>query len=258
MRILLTNDDGIHAPGLKVLEKIARTLSDDVWIVAPEHEQSGASHSLTLHEPLRIREISERKYAVSGTPTDCILLSVYHIMKGNLPDLVLSGVNNGGNVAEDVTYSGTIAGAIEARLLGIPSIAFSLVTLRPHPAKWATAEHYGEIVLKNLTGQIEKIPSNVLINVNFPDTIVSSVKGIKVTTQGQRQSQDFIVEGKDPRDRPYFWIGPGNHRYQNCENASNSGTDLSALMDGYVSITPLSLNLTHTPTLDLLEGVFAG
>ncbi|NBT85130.1 MAG: 5'/3'-nucleotidase SurE [Alphaproteobacteria bacterium] len=258
MRILLTNDDGIHAPGLKVLEKIARTLSDDVWIVAPEHEQSGSSHSLTLHEPLRIREVSDRKYAVSGTPTDCVLLAVYHIMKNNLPGLVLSGVNNGGNIAEDVTYSGTIAGAIEGTLLGIPSISLSMVTLRPHPAKWATAEHYGEIVLKNLAGQIGSIPSNVLININFPDMIVSSIKGIKVTTQGHRQSQDFIVEGIDPRGRPYFWVGPGNHRYQNCEGTSAVGTDLDALMNGYVSVTPLSLNLTDAPTVDMLKGVFAG
>lgn len=256
MRILLSNDDGIHANGLKVLEKIARTLSDDVWIVAPELDQSGASHSLTLRDPIRIREVSEKKFAVSGTPTDCVLSAAYHLMKDCPPQLVLSGVNQGGNIAEDVTYSGTIAAAIEATLLGIPAVAMSLVTMRNHSPKWATAEHYGAEILKKLVDQT--FPSNVLININFPDLVTHSVKGIKVTTQGHRQIQDNLIQCVDPRGRPYYWIGPGNHRYHDSPLPPPPGTDLEAIMKGYVSITPLSLNLTHTPTLHSLEGVFAG
>lgn len=256
MRILISNDDGINAHGLKVLEKIARTLSDDVWIVAPELDQSGASHSLTLRNPIRIREVSERKYAVSGTPTDCVLVAAYYLMKNNPPELVLSGVNQGGNIAEDVTYSGTIAAAIEATLLGIPAISMSLVSMRDHPPKWTTAEHYGTEILKKLVKQ--KFASNVLVNVNFPDAIISSVKGTKITTQGHRQIEDNLIECMDPRGKPYYWIGAGNHRYCDSPAAPDPGTDLEAITQGYVSITPLSLNLTHTPTLHALEGVFAG
>ena len=256
MRILISNDDGINAHGLKVLEKIARTISDDIWIVAPEAEQSGAGHSVTLHQPLRIRNVSEQKYAVLGTPTDCVLTAITHLMKDTPPDLVLSGINHGGNIAEDVTYSGTIAAAIEAIFLGVPAIAFSLVMSRPHPLKWATAEHYGEIVLKKLAPHMKTIPSNVLLNINFPDTIASSVKGIKMTTQGHRKIQDSIVERIDPRGHSYFWLGPGDYRYENSGLAP-SGTDLDATMNGYVSVTPLSLDLTHMPTLRSLEGVFS-
>jgi 5'-nucleotidase len=153
MRILLSNDDGINGHGLKVIEKIARTLSDDVWIVAPELDQSGSSHSLTLRDPLRIREVSPKKFAVSGTPTDCIMLAVSHLCKDKRPDIILSGVNYGANIAEDVTYSGTIAAAIEGTLLNIRSIAFSINIQYDHPAKWATAEHYGPEILKKLSTQ---------------------------------------------------------------------------------------------------------
>ncbi len=256
MRILLSNDDGINAHGLKVLEKVARTLTDDVWIVAPELDQSGASHSLTLRDPIRIREISDRKFAVTGTPTDCVLTAAYHLMKDYPPELVLSGVNQGGNIAEDVTYSGTIAAAIEATLLGIPAVSMSLVSMRNHSPKWATAEHYGIEILKKLVDQA--IPSNVLINVNFPDAIIPSVKGVKITTQGHRQIVDNLIKCIDPRGKPYYWIGPGNHRYHDSPVPPAPGTDLEAITQGYVSVTPLSLDLTHIPTLHALEGVFAG
>jgi 5'-nucleotidase len=254
MRILLSNDDGINGHGLKVLEKIARTLSDDVWIVAPELDQSGSSHSLTLRDPLRIREVSPKKYAVSGTPTDCVMLAVSHLMKDKRPDLVLSGVNYGANIAEDVTYSGTIAAAIEGALLDIRSIAFSVNIQYGHPAKWATAEHFGPEVLKTVaTMPLEK---NVIINVNFPDVVVSSVKGIRITTQGHRAGEDALVECKDPRGKPYFWMGAGMYRYTPDSSALESGTDLEAIHDGYVSITPLTLNLTHEKTLSSLKGAF--
>jgi 5'-nucleotidase len=254
MRILLSNDDGINGHGLKVLEKIARTLSDDVWIVAPELDQSGSSHSLTLRDPLRIREVSAKKYAVSGTPTDCVMLAVSHLMKDKRPDLVLSGVNYGANIAEDVTYSGTIAAAIEGTLLNIRSIAFSINIQYGNPAKWATAEHYGPEILKKLS--ILPIDKNIIINVNFPDVVVSSVKGIRITTQGHRCGEDELVECKDPRGKSYFWMGAGMYRYAPDASALEPGSDLEAIHDGYISITPLTLNLTHEKTLGSLKGAF--
>lgn len=255
MRILITNDDGINAPGLKVLEHIARTLTDDVWIVAPDHDQSAVSHSLTLRTPFRLNEISPKKYMVSGTPTDCVLVAVQLLMTDRLPDLVLSGVNNGANLAEDVTYSGTIAAALEATILGIPAIAFSLTTENNHPVKWATVEHWGPIVLNRI---LEKpIPSNVLINVNFPNVIHKSVEGIKVTHQGQRKIFDRIYERHDPRGVPYYWIGPGEQRYDTIWKFADPGTDIEAIGNKYISISPLSLDITHLPTLNLLKEQFA-
>src|SRR5437764_13761758 len=167
MRILLTNDDGIHAPGLAVLEEIARTLSDDVWVVAPETDQSGVSHSLSLNDPLRLREIDERHFAVKGTPTDCVLMGVRHLMQ-EAPDLVLTGVNRGQNVAEDVTYSGTIAGAMEGTILGVPSFALSQaygLETRQNPY-WDTAIRHGPDVIRKVLA--EGMPNDVLVNVNFP------------------------------------------------------------------------------------------
>src|SRR3954453_9053503 len=169
MRILITNDDGIHAPGLDICEQIARELSDDVWIVAPETDQSGVSHSLSLNDPLRLREVAPKHFAVKGTPTDCVIMGIRHIMAANPPDLVLSGVNRGRNVAEDVTYSGTIAGAIEGTILGVPSFGLSLsfsAASRQKPY-WDTAVHFGPDLIRKVlkTG----IPRSVLINVNFPD-----------------------------------------------------------------------------------------
>src|SRR6476646_4186333 len=169
MRILITNDDGIHAPGLDVCEEIARGLSDDVWIVAPESDQSGVSHSLSLNDPLRLRQIEEKRYAVKGTPTDCVVMGIRHILHDNRPDLVLSGVNRGRNVAEDVSYSGTIAGAIEGTILGFPSFALSLsfsATTRQKPY-WETAVRFGPEVIRKVLAA--GIPRGVLINVNCPD-----------------------------------------------------------------------------------------
>ena len=166
-RILVSNDDGINAPGLKVLEKMAKSLSDDVWVVAPESEQSASGHSLTLTLPLRVRKISARKFAVNGTPTDSVLLAVQHIILGKRPDLVLSGVNAGGNLGEDITYSGTVAAAMEGALLGIPSIALSQVRVYGENVRWAASEHHGPKIIRKLIR--EEWPANVLINVNFPD-----------------------------------------------------------------------------------------
>jgi len=207
-RILISNDDGINAPGLKVLEDIAQTLSDDVWIVAPETEQSGASHSLTLHDPLRLREVGDRTFAIRGTPTDCVMMAVKHIMSGKPPDLILSGVNRGANLAEDVTYSGTIAAAMEGTVLGIPSIALSQAYGYDGRVnvKWTCVEHHAPHILAQLmeTGW----PKDVLININFPDLVPSAVKGVEITVQGQRDQSKVRIDARvDARGVDYFWVG---------------------------------------------------
>jgi 5'-nucleotidase len=237
-RILVTNDDGIHAPGLDALIEIAGQLSSDVWVVAPEVNQSGAAHSLSLSKPLRMREVSEAKYALEGTPSDCVLFAVKHLLKDRKPDIVLSGVNRGTNMADDVTYSGTIAGAMEGCLLGLPSIAFSQAYTQPHPVKWGTATHHGAAVARRVLAL--DWPRNVFINVNFPDVVATSVKGIKVTRQGVRGFGGHIVERTDPRGGAYFWIGytPGEHEF-------DDESDLAAVRGGSISVTPLHLDLTH-------------
>lgn len=250
MRILLSNDDGINAPGLKLLEKIAHTLTDDVWIVAPELDQSGASHSLTLRDPLRIREVSDKKFAVNGTPTDCVLVAATHILKDTPPTVVLSGINYGANLAEDITYSGTVAAAMEGALLGIPSIAISQVVNHGHPAKWSTAEHFVPPLLAKLLEY--PLQEHIFVNINVPDLVSQSVKGIKVSSQGQRRIGDNLVERIDPRGRKYYWIGLIEYN-----GTSEQGTDLAAIEDGYISVTPLSLDLTHHQTLTQLQDVFS-
>lgn len=250
MRILLSNDDGIHAPGLKALEKIARELSDDVWIVAPEMDQSGASHSLTLRDPLRIRPISEQRFAISGTPTDCVMIATKNLLKDRPPDLVLSGVNHGSNMAEDITYSGTVAAAMEAALLGIPAIAMSLVTPDNHPAKWATAEQYAPDIIRRLLKI--KFQDNIFVNINFPDLVASSVKGIAITHQGQRRIEGNLEERVDPRGRQYYWIGAIQY-----DGSGDEGTDLKANSKGLISVTPLSLDFTHRETMKQFNKVFA-
>jgi 5'-nucleotidase len=245
MRILCTNDDGIHAPGLAALERIARELSDDVWVVAPETDQSGVSHSLSLNDPLRLRTIDERRFAVRGTPTDCVIMGVRHILFEHRPDLVLSGVNRGQNVAEDVSYSGTIAGAIEGTILGIPSIALSQA-YGPggrDAVKWACAERHGPTVIRRILEL--GMPANTLVNVNFPDCAPNDVEGVEACTQGQR-NQDLLRldERQDGRGNPYFWIA-----FEKRRTTPGNGTDLWAIANGRISVTPLRLDLTDEPTL---------
>ena len=226
MRILVTNDDGIAAPGIKVLERIARGLSKDVWVVAPETQQSASSHSLTLHRPLRLRRISGRRYAVNGTPTDCVFLAFNKILADGLPDLVLSGVNDGPNVGEDVTYSGTIAAAMEATLFGAPAVAFSQAYGDGRKHHWATAEQWAGRLLPKL---IERgWPKRVLINVNFPDLPAADVRGIKVVRQGLHALDDTLEERIDP-GAALHWIGanccgrqrPARHRHSAIARATS-------------------------------------
>jgi 5'-nucleotidase len=241
LRILVSNDDGIHAPGLAVAEKIARTLSDDIWVVAPETEQSGASHSLTLTLPLRLRQAGHQRYALSGTPTDCVMMAGIHIMKDQLPDLVISGVNRGFNVADDVTYSGTVAAAMEGAVLGIPSIAMSQAVggREDEAAIFACAEKHGPPLVKRLV-EIGW-PEGVLLNVNFPPLPPSKVTCVVVSSQGQRdQSMLRLDERVDARGRTYFWVG-----FKRIFTDPERGTDLHAIAEGCISVTPLHMDLTE-------------
>ena len=248
-RILITNDDGVNAPGLRVLERIAKALSDDVWVVAPETNQSGASHSLTLQRPLRTRSygLDENWFAVDGTPTDCVLLAVRSILKKKPIDLVLSGVNWGANLAEDVTYSGTVAAAMEATLFNIKAVALSQV-YRGHDAiQWQTAERFAPDLIKTLYAQ--DWADDLLINVNFPDCEPGSVAGHQVTSQGRREGQGEPLEERlDPRGHPYVWIG-----LQSFGKAFAPGSDLQAIVDRKVSITPIHMDLTHRDSVERIE-----
>jgi len=249
-RILISNDDGINAPGIKILEKVARSLSKDVWVVAPEHEQSAAGHSLTIRRPLRVRRLSPRRFAVDGTPTDSVLLGINHIIKGRRPDLVLSGVNRGGNLGDDITYSGTVAAAMEAVILGIPAIAFSQFLTPEHPIRWATGEHWAPEIIRRVTSV--GWGRNVLINVNFPDAAAADVTGIEVARQGKRKIGDQLAERLDPRGEPYVWIGA-----QRTEDRGTAGTDLEAIYRGAISVTPLCVDLTDHESMRALAPVFS-
>lgn len=248
-RVLLSNDDGVHAPGLKALERVMKRIAGEVWVVAPLSEQSAAGHSLTLRNPLRIHKISPRKFAVTGTPTDSVMLAVHEVMKDNPPDLVVSGINRGGNLGEDVTYSGTVAAAMEGTLLGIPSLAISLVTPDSAKAHWKTAEAFVEHVMAKVSGL--SFPRGVLLNVNIPDCPVDAVTGMEITRQGRRKIGCELLPGKDPKGAPYYWIGA-----QRDEDRSIKGSDLEATSRNAVSITPLGLDLTHGAMLKTLKGVF--
>lgn len=249
-RILLSNDDSIHANGFAVLEKIAAEISDDVWICAPETEQSAASHSLTIHRPLRLRKLGEKRFAVDGTPTDCVLLAVNHIMKDCKPDLVLSGVNHGRNIAEDVTYSGTIAAAMEATLLGIRAIALSQELPYDKAPDWSAAEKWGPEVVRRAIAV--DWPPQVLVNANFPARSGDEVAGIRVVAHGNRKIGDELVERKDPRGRSYFWIGTSRN-----DDLIPDNTDSHAVSEGHVSVTPLYLDLTHYDTIGRLKKAFS-
>jgi 5'-nucleotidase len=254
MRILCTNDDGIHATGLGVLERVARQFSDDVWVVAPEIEQSGASRALTLTAPVRVRAAGPKRFAVSGTPTDCVLLAVHELVEGARPDLLLSGVNRGQNIAEDVTLSGTIAGAIQGMQLGIPSIALSQSKgLRSDGAiAWDTAESHAPAVISTLLEV--GWPAEVVMNVNFPDVAPEQVAGVEVTRQGRRDQHIVYADKRtDLRGETYFWLG-----FRGRPSAPPDGTDLAAVYAGRISVTPLHLELTDMLAAERLRRALSG
>jgi len=239
-RFLCTNDDGIHAPGLELLETVADRLGE-TRIVAPDREQSATSHSLTLHRPLRVTEVAPRRHVIDGTPTDCVLIAVNELLPWR-PDFVLSGVNHGPNMGEDVLYSGTVAAAMEATILGIPSIAIS----------WSGEDRdavggYAELLDQVLRGLIERsdFPSETFFNVNVPACPASDIEGIRVTSLGRRIYSDSLVRREDPAGREYFWIGGGVSSWSGGEES-----DFRAVEARYVSVTPLHLDLTNHRLID--------
>jgi 5'-nucleotidase len=253
MRILVTNDDGIHAEGLDVCVEIARALSDDVWIIAPEYDQSGVSHSLSLNDPLRLREVGERRFAVRGTPTDCVIMGVRNVLGDKAPELVLSGVNRGRNAGEDVIYSGTIAGAMEGTILGIPSVALSqsYLSRSSQPTHWDTGRRFAPDIIRKVLA--EGMPRDVLVNVNFPNCAPHEVKGIAVTAQGRRRAERLHIDARhDGRGNPYYWIAyvrqPGGKLPE--------GSDVAALEERRISVTPLRLDMTDEPFMTRLAEIF--
>ena len=251
MRILLTNDDGINAEGLSVLERVARQLSDDIWVVAPETDQSGLAHSLTLSEPLRLRQVAERHFALRGTPTDCVIMAVRDVLD-RPPDLVLSGVNAGVNIADGITYSGTVAGAIEGTLLGIRSIALSqgYKWSDGRVVPWETTEALAPDLLNKLI-DID-MPAGSFLNVNFPYCKPDEVDDVVVTSQGKVIHGIDLDKREDGRGYPYYWL---RFSYRAPEHVE--GTDLSALALNRISVTPLKLDMTDYQLQDRVAGALA-
>ncbi len=252
MRILLTNDDGIHADGLAALERIARTLSDDLWVVAPETDQSGYAHSLSLSEPLRLRQVGEQRFAVRGTPTDCVIMGVRRLLPSP-PDLILSGVNSGSNIADDVTYSGTVAGAMEGALLGIRSIALSQAYNVVEHSRIVPYET-GEALAPGLIDRLVRLelPAGTFLNVNFPSCRAEEAAGTVVTSQGKLSYNLGIEERADGRGLPYYWL-----RFGRDTTELREGTDIFAVRNNFVSVTPLKLDLTAHELRDRLAEALA-
>ena len=240
-RILVTNDDGIYSEGLRKLAAALAPLGE-VIIVAPDREQSAASHALTLNRPLRLLQLEANEWIVDGTPTDCVNLGVLKLMRDARPDVVVSGINFGPNLGDDVTYSGTISAAFEGALLNIPSIAFSAL-VGEHFSFDRCAEFAAALVQRVLEGDRDP---KIILNVNFP--VGGSFKGLKVTKLGRRIYSEGVIERMDPRGRTYYWIGGGKPTWH-----PGTGTDFEAVEDGYVSITPLHLDLTHHESIQRLK-----
>ena len=235
LRLLCTNDDGIHARGLEVLAEAASPLGE-VHVVAPDREQSASSHSLTLHRPLRVTRLKNRQHTVDGTPTDCVLIAVNELLDVR-PDFVLSGVNHGPNMGEDVLYSGTVAAAMEATILGIPAVAVSFASRSIEPL-----ESYGPLLTRVIGSLIERpdFPQETFFNINLPDSTADEIAGMRITTLGRRVYSDSLTRNTDPRGGEYLWIGGGKSHWRGREDS-----DFRALEAGYVSITPMHLDLTN-------------
>jgi 5'-nucleotidase len=242
MRILVTNDDGIHAPALSVLQEELRQFGD-VVVVAPDRDQSATSHALTLHRPLRVQRLGPDVYSVDGTPTDCVVISANGLLPEK-PELVVSGINHGPNMGEDVSYSGTVAAAMEGVMQGVPALAASLVTREPADFK-EPARFVGELVRRIIGHGMQR---GTLLNVNLPHRRWNEIQGVRITRLGTRVYQDSLIEKTDPRGRAYYWIGGLEPVWKREE-----GTDFQAIEEGYISVTPLSLDLTDYKTLVEME-----
>jgi 5'-nucleotidase len=247
MRVLISNDDGVSALGINILAKELSTFVD-IEVVAPDRNRSGASNSLTLSQPIKVRQLENGFYSVDGTPTDCVHLALTGFLKTEI-DMVVSGVNEGGNLGDDILYSGTVAAAMEGRYLGLPALAISMVG--------DNIQHYetAAIITRQLVMQLSKhsLPSQTILNINIPNRSLDKIKGIQVTRLGKRHSAEPVIKDNDPRGRPIFWIGlPGK------EADAGPGTDFYAINEGYVSITPLHLDMTNYKMFDQLANWLNG
>ena len=246
-RVLLTNDDGIDAPGIKVLEEAAATIAREVWVVAPEHDQSGVSHSISLHHPLRVSTKSPRRFGVFGTPGDCVALAVQELMKDNPPHLILSGINRGSNLGVETVFSGTVGAAMAGMLLGFRSIALSQVYTSPHPVRWATASTLAPRVIRHLAAM--EWPGGCCMNVNFPDYPASETTPIVFTEQGRGLMQGLsITKRADPRGQDYYWLSVRRAAQTNPE-----GAETTIVLNGGVSVTPLEFERTNNDALAWLR-----
>ena len=247
MRALLTNDDGILDHGLSVLEAVAHELFDEVWVVAPETDQSGIGHALTLSHPLRVREVGERRFAVNGTPADCVVVGATHVMPER-PDIVLSGVNVGQNVADDVLYSGTIGGAMEATFMGVRAIALSQAYRRDERGNvpWSVSEAHMADVIR--TVRDIDLPDGTFLNVNMPAVAPEAYRGARACHQGRVDHTLGTEERRDGRGKPYHWL-----RFARGEPQMAPGSDIAALRDGFASVTPLTIDLTARESISAVE-----
>lgn len=254
-KVLIGNDDGISAPGIILLENLVSKSFEEVVVIAPDSNKSGASHSITLTNLLRAKEVSPKHYAVTGSPVDCVAFGLRYLFdEANYPDLVLSGINNDTNISEDVWYSGTVAVAREAALFGIPAIAFSVQRPLGQAVSWEIARHYVPVVLNKILNSFVFNPGTY-ISVNFPAVKVEEVKGIKVLAQGVRKNMGIIEKSIDPYGYPYYWLKAGKYVYN---KSLNGYTDNCGLDDGYITVVPLSVNMTDYSSLDKLKGICDG
>ncbi|MEZ2223367.1 5'/3'-nucleotidase SurE [Rhizobium sp. RCC_161_2] len=246
-RVLLTNDDGVAAPGLAALRRACEEIADEVWVVAPDHDKSGTSHSLSLHEPLRINDLGDHIYSVSGTPGDCAALAIRHLMLLSPPDLVISGINRGANLGNETVFSGTVGAAMTAMLLGIPAIAMSQAFSDRNKVPWDTSKRLAPKIIKALVSK--GWARDVCLNVNIPDAVADNVQEIRTTTQGIGYLNDIhIVQGKDPRDLPYFWL-----KLARSTDNDSEGSEAAVLRSGAISVTPLSFERTNRRDVRALD-----
>jgi 5'-nucleotidase len=248
-RILITNDDGIDAPGIAVLEAVAHTLAREVWVVAPESDQSGTSHSISLHSPLRLSPRGERRFAVNGTPGDCVVMAVRHLMLDGPPGLLLSGINRGGNLGAETVYSGTVGAAMTGLLLGIPSLALSQTFTGPQPVKWETARAVAPGVIRELLAR--RWDTESCLNINFPDVVAADAGPVTLSTQGRGLVKGIdVIERQDPRGLAYHWL---TFRRDRTSDDPDPDSEANVVRSGRVSVTPLRFDRTHTVGLGELE-----
>lgn len=246
--ILITNDDGIDAPGLAVLEAVAMSLASEVWVVAPAEDQSGTSHSISLHAPLRAKKHGERRFSVRGTPGDCVALAIGKLMEGVLPDLILSGVNRGANLGTETVFSGTVGAAMTGMLLGIPSLALSQAYRDRANVPWDVARHHAPDTIRKLLAA--GWARDAILNINFPAVPVNEVKPLQATRQGAGLLQGVeVISGQDPRELAYHWL-----RLRRAANQDAQGSETGAIESGHISVTPLKFERTHEAALGALHG----